>query len=218
MTHSFAKLSAAVMAVMGLTACGWGGSSSNNNEETGATSLHVMVIDGYLENSQVYADLNRNYTLDDGDIQATVNTGSDGTAVIDIPNSLLKDSAGSEITHARVISQSAQGDKNTIYGAETQLGHNLVMAREIYIDRNNPDAVYTITPFTTMAAMAYTGADSANLSQADYENTVKQIANAAGASAAASSGDIFKDYNLNFVEWYGVSFIKQLKIYENLIK
>ena len=92
MTHSFAKLSAAVMAIMGLTACGGGSGSNNNNdnEDTGATSLHVLVIDGYLENSQVYADLNRNYTLDEGDIRATVNTDPDGVAIIDIPDSYLK--------------------------------------------------------------------------------------------------------------------------------
>ena len=121
MTHSFAKLSAAVMAIMGITACGGGGSNNSHNDDTATTSLQIQVIDGYIGNAQVYADLNRNYEMDDGDIRATVNTDSNGRTVIDIPNSSLKDSAGNDITHVRVISKSSLGAKNTIYGTECKL-------------------------------------------------------------------------------------------------
>lgn len=63
------------------------------------TAINLQVIDGYLKDAEVFADLNRNFALDEG--EPADKTDEKGLVTLHIPNSYI---AGNE--PIKVISQS----------------------------------------------------------------------------------------------------------------
>ncbi|WP_406038393.1 hypothetical protein [Succinimonas sp.] len=76
MKNSFTKLSIAVVAAMGLSACGGHSHSSNNNtqnEEDDSVYFDAQVVDGPIENACGFVDLNLNFQQDEGESRACTN-------------------------------------------------------------------------------------------------------------------------------------------------
>lgn len=112
-----------IICAIALSACGGG--------DSGSASTNVSVIDGYLTGAVVYADINSNGTIDDGDYKIGVTSGEKG--VIAVPNQymqyplIVKAIAG-------VTSDSDTGIVQTSYEMTASAGSTV------------------ITPFTTIAA------------------------------------------------------------------
>ena len=100
---SLTRLSVALIAAMGLSACHDHHHNSNNNDD-GEVAVEVQVLDGALKGALVFADLNRNFELDRE--EAYVNTDEKGRATLYIPKSSLKDSAGNDINSFRLFARS----------------------------------------------------------------------------------------------------------------
>ncbi|MEE3422132.1 MAG: hypothetical protein VZR11_05430 [Succinimonas sp.] len=140
--HSLTKLSVALMACMGLAACGHHSNSNNHNDDE--IRVDVQVLDGALADARIFADLNRNHEWDSDEPRVTV--GGDGKGTLTVPKDLLKDSAGNMATHFNIVSESSSGDKDSIYDASTSLKSPVVMSREVF---EGSSGRLSITPFTT---------------------------------------------------------------------
>ena len=189
-------MSLAILLSMGLTACGGGGSSGNNSSNADDTAaslqLGLQVIDGYVEGAICFGDVNRNGSRDAAEAWKT--TDASGKAVLEIPESDLKDSSGNLADHVRVICEAASSQATDhIYGASTNLTQNTVFSREVFFDRNNPDAIYTITPFSTLADLTVAAGDHASLTSDAYTASLESVTAAAGVSRAVTDIDYNSD-------------------------
>ncbi len=196
MKCAFSKMSLAILLSMGLTACGGGGSSGNNSSNADDTAaslqLGLQVIDGYVEGAICFGDVNRNGSRDAAEAWKT--TDASGKAVLEIPESDLKDSSGNLADHVRVICEAASSQATDhIYGASTSLTQNTVFSREVFFDRNNPDAIYTITPFSTLADLTIAAGEHGSLTSDVYTASLESVTAAAGVSRAVTDIDYNSD-------------------------
>lgn len=67
---------------IGLVGCGGSDDNSSSSTATPATSYSVTAIDGYLQNAQVWLDLDKDFQLDANEPSAT--TGAGGKASLDV--------------------------------------------------------------------------------------------------------------------------------------
>ena len=153
------KLSVAVIAAMGLAACGDHHHDSNNPAPDADDSvyLNVQVVDGPLENACGWVDLNGNYERDDGESRAC--TDATGKAKFEMKKASLKNSDGSEKTQLRVIFEAKKGSaKDHVFGQEKELLRDLVLSGYTF-GSNGVFGDIVVSPFSTYVSMALTSDD-----------------------------------------------------------
>ena len=107
---SLTRLSIALIAAMGLSACHdhHHNSNNNNNDDDDQLAVEVQVLDGALNGALVFADLNRNFELDRE--EPYTYTDENGKATLKILNSSLKDPSGNTVNSFKMIAQAEKGD------------------------------------------------------------------------------------------------------------
>lgn len=154
------------------------------------TAINLQVIDGYLKDAEVFADLNRNFTLDEG--EPADKTDEKGLVTLHIPNSYI---AGNE--PIKVISQSKPGDINTVLGKQKELTRNVVMTSNVYpggdTDQSEPSR---ITPFTTLADASISSSEPAP-SYDEYKNRIQDVAESIGADLDTALSDYNNTNEIN---------------------
>ena len=180
---SLTRLSVALIAAMGLSACHDHHHNSNNNDD-GEVAVEVQVLDGALKGALVFADLNRNFELDRE--EAYVNTDENGRATLYIPKSSLKDSAGNDINSFRLFARSGEGDSDFVYGSETPLTVPVVLSREIFTA--NSSGLIAVTPFTTLTDMTLNPETIDSATPESYNSMLNEIATVSGAGKTAVTG------------------------------
>ncbi|MGN1356746.1 MAG: RCC1 domain-containing protein [Succinivibrionaceae bacterium] len=168
-----------------------GGSSSSDPtpspapaEET--TAVNLQVIDGYLKDAEVFADLNRNFVQDDNEPSAM--TDENGLATLNIPKDKLRD-----LTSIKIISKSKKGSTNTILGKQKTLDQDLVMTSNVYLENLNSAEPSRITPFTTLADSSIT---SQPASYDEYKNQIKKVSESIGVDIDVALSDYNNKDNL----------------------
>ena len=194
MKCAFSEMSLAILLSMGLTACGGGSGNNSSNADDAAASLRLglQVIDGYVEGAVCFGDVNRNGSRDAAEAWKT--TDASGKAVLEIPESDLKDSSGNPVDHVRVICEAASSQAaDHIYSASASLTQNTAFSREVFFDRNNPDAIYTTTPFSTLADLTIAAGEHGSLTSDAYTASLESVTAAAGVSRAVTDIDYNSD-------------------------
>ena len=191
MKFSISRISVAVLAAIGLSACGGGGSSNTGNNDSAdpvlTFSINIQAIDGYPAGGTVFVDLDRNYVMDSDEPHGTLL--SDGTQVLDVKTADLD----KHDNHVRVLVTATAGTAgNVVFGTESSLSKNVAMSSEIFVDRNNPNAVYRITPFTTIADQLYGPADLDSATESSLREKLAAVTGALGVSVSTATGDYNK--------------------------
>ena len=159
-----------------LTGCGGGSSNSStpvvtpptdDNPTPVQTTLTVTVVDGYLENALIFADVNGNYQLDDGEPSATTN--AEGQVEFDLVSN-------PEALTSPLIVQAMAG-QTIDHTIKTKIRKSYSMIA--------PPASEVVSPLTTLA---YYGAMT---QQADITNVITSLQTELGLS---NDVNIMADY------------------------
>ena len=194
MKYSFSKLSLAVLLSMGITACGGSSSSGSTPDDDGSLELRLQVIDGYVEGAVCFGDVNRNGTQESSEAWKTADAS--GLAVLEIPYRDLKDASGNLADHVRVICKAVRSSATDhIYGVPAALADDAVFSREVFFDRDNTAAVYTVTPFSTLADLLIAAGDHGSLKSETYTASLERVTAAAGVSQSIIATDYNADIN-----------------------
>lgn len=151
-----------------------------------ALTLQGKVIDGYLEAVTVCADLNGNNACDEDEPKAATNES--GAYQFAIDKSKVKD-------HFRVLAKADKSAKNHIFGsASDKLSTSLVLGSTVFLNKNGELTQDTanITPYSTLATLTMAETDS-GISEEDYQNRIKEIAESVGVSPVAVQSDYNSD-------------------------
>ncbi|MCG7496977.1 hypothetical protein MHO82_08880 [Vibrio sp. Of7-15] len=157
---------------IGLVGCGGGddNSSSNTTPATPSTSYSVTAIDGYLQNAQVWLDLDKDFQLDANEPGAT--TGAGGKASLDVTGI---DNPG----QYPVVVRSIKG-KTVDEDTGNTVASDYVMSA--------PAGQQDVTPLSTLVHVHLESNPTATESEA-----VTTVANELGIEAAAVLGDFIED-------------------------
>ena len=167
------KLSRVALTTMSLlpllTACG---GADNKDYEPKEKSLEVRAIDGYLQNAEVWLDLNGNFQLDSGEPSAITSSG--GKATLDVRS--LKVKSKNYPLMVRAIAGKTIDESNP----GTPIASDFVMAA--------PAGYNVITPLTTLVQLQV----KAGKTLADAESNVLSML---GQTGVALNADYIANQN-----------------------
>ncbi len=152
--------------------------------------IDLQVIDGYLKDAMVFIDLNRNFEWDTNEPRGYAD--SYGMTHLSVWKDDLR-SRGD--TPLQVIARSSSGASNYIYGGKDTTERDMVMSRNIFVNRDMNDGVwYIISPFSTLTDIELSGTGDFDDFYA-YRSRLAELA----ADAGASEKTVYDsdDYNKN---------------------
>ncbi|EHH1180812.1 thrombospondin type 3 repeat-containing protein [Vibrio vulnificus] len=149
---------------------GCGGGSSSSSGGSSSSSYSVTAIDGYLQNAQVWLDLNKNFIWDTGEPKAT--TGAGGKATLDV--------TGIDNPESYPIVVKAIKGKTVDEDTGNTIATDYVMSA--------PAGEQDITPLSTMVHVLLER--DANLSK---EDAVQTVATQLGITSDEVLGDYIED-------------------------
>lgn len=106
------------------------------------TQINLKVLDAYIEEADVFADLNENFKFDEG--EPTGKTDQNGKISIKLKN---KDIEGK--TYVRFMSLAKEGAKTKTLDQSGSLDNDVLMSRVVFLN-DNIDNEQLITPFSTL--------------------------------------------------------------------
>src|SRR5574344_312116 len=187
-------LSLAILLAMSFVSTGCGGSggssgssgsSDNNQAKVDTTDVNVQIIDGYLKDSKVCADINRNYICDADEPNGV--TDENGKVTIMISKDVLNPNSS-----IKIISHTPKGSNNKILGKDSVTDRDIVLTSNIFIDNNGvPKENNTVTPFTTLIDSTFKQSAIQDLKEEVYKEVLGKLADALGLDKSL----IDKDYN-----------------------
>ncbi|MGN1392873.1 MAG: RCC1 domain-containing protein [Succinivibrionaceae bacterium] len=161
------------------TGCGGGSSSGSSNEgssgdnATKTKALNVQIIDGYLKDSKVCADINRNYFCDPGEPDGI--TDEFGKVTLDVPENVLN-----ENNSIKVLSHTRKGSGNKILGKDSVTDRDIVLTANIFINNGEFKNENKITPFTTLVDSTFKQQDIKDLKEELYQEVIGKLAETLG--------------------------------------
>ncbi|MEE3422164.1 MAG: hypothetical protein VZR11_05595 [Succinimonas sp.] len=184
MKFKFSKSAALVFGALAFAAIGCGGGHDHHHHhddpdepEEDTVLIDLQVIDGYLKDAMVFIDLNRNFEWDTNEPRGYAD--SYGMTHLSVWKDDLR-SRGD--TPLQVIARSSSGASNYIYGEKDTTERDMVMSRNIFVNRDMNDGVwYIISPFSTLTDIELSGTGDFDDFYA-YRSRLAELAADAGAS------------------------------------
>ena len=200
MKCKFGKSAALVFGALAFAAAGCGGGDHHrhhhddhdgHDDYDDTVLVDLQVIDGYLDDAMVFIDMNRNFEWDRDEPRAY----ADDYGLVHL--SVWKEDLRSRgDTPLQAIAVSRKGARDYIYDGRDETGSDIVMSRNIFVNRDMNDGVwYIISPFSTLTDIELNGTSAFNDFQ-EYRDRLTGIAGEAGASEKTVYDSV--DYNVSF--------------------
>ncbi|WP_406037858.1 hypothetical protein [Succinimonas sp.] len=200
MKCKFGKSAALVFGALAFAAAGCGGGDHHrhhhddhdgHDDYDDTVLVDLQVIDGYLDDAMVFIDMNRNFEWDRDEPRAY----ADDYGLVHL--SVWKEDLRSRgDTPLQAIAVSRKGARDYIYDGRDETGSDIVMSRNIFVNRDMNDGVwYIISPFSTLTDIELNGTSAFNDFQ-EYRDRLTGIAGEAGASEKSVYDSV--DYNVSF--------------------
>lgn len=196
MKCKFSKSAALIFGALAFAAAGCGGGDHHHHhhddpEDDDTVLVDLQVIDGYLDDAMVFIDMNRNFEWDRNEPRAYANDY--GLVHLSVWKEDLR-SRGD--TPLQAIAVSRKGARDYIYDGRDDTGSDIVMSRNIFVNRDMNDGVwYIISPYSTLTDIELSGTSAFNDFQ-EYRDRLTSIAGEAGASEKTVYDSV--DYNVRF--------------------
>lgn len=178
-------------AAIALCACGGGGSSGEPEQNKINFSTSGSVIDGYLVDAKVCADLNQNNNCDDDEPSAITGEFGKFTINAQVAESILENTAYSCLIKSncpnkmpiRFLAITDENTQNQTFNHNTSLNRSAVLSSTAFlstVDGTN-SAQTQITPYTTMTDLAMSKvSDVTSITEDELNNTFDKVTESLG--------------------------------------
>ncbi len=208
----YTALASAVAFALAVSGCGHH-HHHNDGDDNAAVEVEMegQVIDGYLVQARVCADLNRNFKCDDDEPFGT--TGDkDGKFSIkskvkdalleNTPYECLIDGSCTSPLAFRILAMSTSDTKNITLGKDSALTTPVLLSTLVFVSHEKPDDCASascvrsssrVTPFTTLTDMSLGsktgGTDIYAVTEEDFEDSFEQVADSLGVDPEVAKSD-----------------------------
>lgn len=150
------------------------------------TQINLKVLDAYIEEADVFADLNENFKFDEG--EPTGKTDQDGKISIKFKNRDLEGKS-----YIRFMSLAKKGSKTKTLDKPGSLDNDVLMSRIVFLN-DNIDKEHLITPFSTLTDIILLKNSKENTGAID-QNSFNRVISDISQEIGVNPDKVDTDYN-----------------------